>query len=223
MSEAEERRRELESRNAGLRGQIDSMLSDLRRRTAELGEKRAEAAQRTTEVTSEDGMVTVEVDAAGTLTELTLAPKAFERSTPDRLARTITTVIREASGTAQRGLQETFAPLAEGGPDLPEVVPGLPGFKDALGDLGPLVEAPDPAAERARRIGDPPPAARGGAQGQAFDRSAPAQPGAAPSEPPKSGPPQPGPQQPSGSGRGRRAPADDDDDQPGSFLVGGKW
>lgn len=94
-SEADARREELEARNAGLRSQIDSMLSDLRRRTAQLGEKRAEATQRTTEVTSRDGMVTATV---GTVQELTLSAKAFERTTPERLGHTITSVLREAAG-----------------------------------------------------------------------------------------------------------------------------
>ncbi|MDR7302457.1 YbaB/EbfC family nucleoid-associated protein [Haloactinomyces albus] len=99
MSGEDARRRELEARNAGLRTQIDSMLSDLQR-------KQAEAAQRTHEVASEDGMVTARVDATGTLEELTLSPKTFERSSPESLARAITSVVREASGGAQQARQE---------------------------------------------------------------------------------------------------------------------
>lgn len=124
------RREELEARNAGLRSQIDSMLSDLRRRTAQLGEKRDEAAQRTTEVTSRDGLVTVSVDAVGTVRELTLAAKAFERTTPERLGHTITSVLREAAGRAQQGLQETFGPTTEEEPEIADVVSGAPEFKD---------------------------------------------------------------------------------------------
>lgn len=203
MSEAEARKRELEARNAGLRGQIDSMLADLQKRTAELNEAREEAAARTTEVTSQDGMVTVRVDAVGTLQELTLAPKAFERSTPDKLARTITSVIREATGGAQQSLQDTFAPMTEPGPDISEVVSGLPSFKEIFGGLGPLVTPPDPAAERAQQTGSPAPASP---------------PPAPPAPPAQSAPPaQPRPSR-------RAAPADDfDDDPPDSFLTGGKW
>ena len=82
MSEEDARRRELQARNEGLRSQIDNMMSDLRRRTDELQERQAEVAGTVHEVTSEDRMVTARVDATGTLQELTLSPKAFERTSP---------------------------------------------------------------------------------------------------------------------------------------------
>ena len=152
------RRQELENRNTALRGQIDSMLSDLRRRTAEIQEKQAEAAQKTHELTSEDGLVTATVDASGTLQKLELSPKAFERGTPDRLAATITSLIREATGTAQQSLQADFAGLAET-PDLPSIVEGAPMLQDFFNN-SPLFTPPDPAAERAGRTGaNPRPAA----------------------------------------------------------------
>ncbi|MCI2416234.1 YbaB/EbfC family nucleoid-associated protein [Saccharopolyspora sp. K220] len=144
-------REDLASRNAALRDQIDSMLSDLRRRTAEIQQKQAEAAQQTYEVASDDGMVTVRVDATGTVQDLQLSSKAFERTTPDKLARTITSVLREAAGTAQRTLQSEFAPMADTS-NVPEI-PGIPSLQGLLRS-GPLVEPPDPAAERAQRRSD---------------------------------------------------------------------
>ncbi|QUH00955.1 YbaB/EbfC family nucleoid-associated protein [Saccharopolyspora erythraea] len=143
------RQQDLENRNAALRGQIDSMLSDLRRRTAEIQQKQAEAAARTHEISSEDGMVTATVDASGTLQKLELSPKAFERSTPDRLARTITSLIREATGTAQQALHSEFAGLAET-PDLPSIVDGAPMLQDFFNG-SPLFTPPDPQAEREER------------------------------------------------------------------------
>ncbi|MGP4021671.1 YbaB/EbfC family nucleoid-associated protein [Saccharopolyspora sp. 5N708] len=141
-------REDLASRNAALRNQIDGMLSDLRRRTAEIQQKQAQAAQQTYEVASDDGMITVRVDATGTVQEVALSPKAFERSTPDKLARTITSVIREATGTAQRALQNEFAPMADTS-NVP-VIPGVPSLQGLL-QSGPLVEPPDPTTERAQR------------------------------------------------------------------------
>ena len=182
MADGDARREGLEARNAGLRSQIDSMLSDLRRRTAQLGEKREEAAQRTTEVTSRDGLVTVSVDAVGTVRELTLAAKAFERTTPERLGHTITSVLREAAGRAQQGLQETFGPTTEDGPEIADVVSGVPEFKDVVGAAGPLVPPPDPAAERARQASDPSSAA----SGRNRSRSARSQPDDHDDEPPSS-------------------------------------
>ncbi|MDA3626768.1 YbaB/EbfC family nucleoid-associated protein [Saccharopolyspora sp. WRP15-2] len=141
-------RQDLAARNAALRDQIDNMLSDLRRRTAEIQEKQSAAAQQTFEVASDDGMVTVRVDATGTVQELALSPKAFERTTPEKLARSITSVIREAAGTAQRQLQSEFAPLADVS-DVPEV-PGVPSLAGLLRQ-GPLVEPPNPDVERQQR------------------------------------------------------------------------
>jgi DNA-binding protein YbaB len=199
-------RREKEARNTALRHQIDNMLSDLRRRTQELQEKQADAAQKTHEVTSEDGVVTAKVDATGTLQELTLSPKAFERSTPERLARTITSVIREATGSAAQTLQADFAPLTTA-PELPDIVPGAPSLDDFL-PTGPLVTPPDPATERAQRTGTEPPA------------SQPSTPASQPSTPAsQQGPPQRGP------APGRRTGRDDDfdDDPPETFMTGGRW
>ncbi len=142
-------RQEKENRNAALRGRIDDMLSDLRRRTGDLRDKQAEAARRSHEVTSEDGVVTARVDATGTLQELTLADKAFDRVSPERLARTITSVVREASGGAQQTLRTEFEALAQA-PDPADIAPGFSGMSD-LFPSGPLVEPPDPAAERTGR------------------------------------------------------------------------
>ncbi|MBQ0926212.1 YbaB/EbfC family nucleoid-associated protein [Saccharopolyspora endophytica] len=136
------------ARNAALRNQIDDMLDDLRKRTADLQEKQAAAAQQTFEASSDDGMVNVRVDATGTVQEVRLSDKAFERTNPEKLARSITSVIREASGTAQRQLQSTFAAEADVS-NVPEV-PGVPSLQGLL-NSGPLVEPPDPDAERARR------------------------------------------------------------------------
>ncbi|GAA4865930.1 hypothetical protein GCM10025787_59710 [Saccharopolyspora rosea] len=143
---------DLAARNAALRNQIDDMLADLRERTAQLQEKQDAAAAKTHEVTSEDGVITVRVDATGIVQQLSLGPKAFERATPERLAEQITSVIREATGTAQRELRAEFASFTES-PGFAGV-PGIPELPDFLPTRS-LVQTPDPAAERARRAGKP--------------------------------------------------------------------
>ena len=136
------------ARNAALRNQIDDMLADLRERTNAIEEKQDEAAQRSFEVSSDDGMITVRVDATGTVQEVRLSDKAFQRTTPDKLAAAITSVVLEASGTAQRQLQSTFAPETDIS-NVPEV-PGMPSLQGLLRGT-PLVQPPDPDAERAQR------------------------------------------------------------------------
>ncbi len=159
MPEEDLSRSEMRARSAEMRSQIDGLVEDFRRRTQEIQERQAEAAAKTHEVTSEDGMVTVRVDANGTLLELTLSPKTFERSSPGRLASTITSVIREASGSAHQYLREQFEPLTRDAPDLADLIPGAPSVKDILSSSDhPLGAHPDPAAEQARRTGTGSPA-----------------------------------------------------------------
>jgi DNA-binding protein YbaB len=148
MSDFDGASSEKAARNAALRNQIDDMLSDLRKRTADIEEKQAEAAQRSFEVSSDDGVITVRVDATGTVQEVRLSDKAFQRTTPDKLAAGITSVLREAAGTAQHQLRSTFAAEADTS-NVPEV-PGMPAIQGLLRGT-PLVEPPDPETERARR------------------------------------------------------------------------
>lgn len=170
MPEDDLTRSEMQARNTEMRAQIDGLVEDFRKRTQEIQQRQAEAAEKTHEVTSEDGMVTVEVDANGTLQQLTLSPKAFERSSPERLARMITSVVREASGSAHEYLREQFEPLTRDAPDLADLVPGAPSVQDLLSaDDHPLGAHPDPAAERASRTGTARPAAASDSRSRAAD------------------------------------------------------
>jgi DNA-binding protein YbaB len=160
----------MQARNAEMRSHIDSLMEDFRKRTQEIQERQAEAAAKTHEVTSDDGMVTVKVDANGTLQELTLSPKAFERSSPGRLAGTITSVIREASGSAHQYLREQFEPLTQDTPDLADLIPGAPSFKDILSSENhPLGAHPDPGSEQAKRTGSQPPESAPGPRSRVAD------------------------------------------------------
>ncbi len=134
----------------------EDIQSGLDRQAAELRQRQDELAQQSTKVTSEDGLVTARVDASGTVQEVQLSPKAFERSRPEQLARTITSVVREASGRANQAMRAQFEPMTEDMPDLSDILPGAPSFKELFG--GGLGEAPDPDAERAQRASERTPA-----------------------------------------------------------------
>lgn len=170
MPEDDLTRSEMQARNTEMRAQIDGLVEDFRKRTQEIRQRQAEAAGKTHEVSSEDGMVTVEVDANGTLQQLTLSPKTFERSSPERLAGTILSVIRQASGSAHQYLREQFEPLTRDAPDLADLVPGAPSVQDLLSaDDHPLGAHPDPAAEKAKRTGTAPPAAASDSRSRVAD------------------------------------------------------
>ncbi|MCP2260253.1 YbaB/EbfC DNA-binding family protein [Streptoalloteichus tenebrarius] len=135
---------ELEARNAALREQIESGLRELRRRTEDIQAARERVAQLTGEATSPDGTVTARVDATGMLTQLELTDRAFERTTPGRLAGVITDVVRQAATEARFRMQEEFRPLTEGALDLPDVVPGAPSLRDLYTVEPPPVASPTP-------------------------------------------------------------------------------
>ncbi|WP_158851390.1 YbaB/EbfC family nucleoid-associated protein [Saccharothrix deserti] len=136
----------LEARNAALRSQVDTMLVNLERQTAALKEAQA-AAPQTATATSPDGLVQAVVNAAGVVTDVKLAPSAFERSTPDKLSRAIVQTIQQATLDVRRQAEEALAPFQNAMPDLPDLFPGAPSLKN-------LLPQPPPPVERPRRARD---------------------------------------------------------------------
>lgn len=128
----QDRRAQLEARNAAMRQQVDSLLDGLNRQTAALHTAQAQAAEVTGRATSADGLVTVTVNASGIVTDVEFAPSAFTRSTPDKLARSVVAVTQEAAAIAQQSVEAALAPVRANTPDLPDVFPGAPAIKDLL-------------------------------------------------------------------------------------------
>jgi DNA-binding protein YbaB len=91
--------------------QIDSVVTELRSRAAKIRENQAAALSATGEAASHDGTVRATVDATGVLTALTFTPSLFERSTPDKLARTIVATVQAAAAQARTKSAEAFQSL----------------------------------------------------------------------------------------------------------------
>lgn len=127
-----DRRVQLEVRNAAMREQVNSLLAGLNRQSAALQKAQVQAAEVTGRATSADGLVTVTVNAVGIVTDVQLAPSAFDRSTPDKLACSVVTVTQQAANAAQRQVEDALAPARGELPDLPDVVSGAPSLKDLL-------------------------------------------------------------------------------------------
>jgi DNA-binding protein YbaB len=125
-------REALEARNAALRTQVDSMLANLERQTSALRDAQAEAVAKTGTATSKDGLVKAVVNAAGIVTDVQIAPATFERSTPEKLARSIVEVVQLAAVDARQQADAALAPFQENVPDLPDLFPGAPSLKDLL-------------------------------------------------------------------------------------------
>lgn len=142
MTDPSGRRAELEARNAAMRDQVDTLMSELHRKTEELRETQARAMAITASATSKDGSVTAHVDSSGALTSLEFSPNAFERTTPDKLARVVTETVIAAIAKSRTELNEVLAPAQEGPSlDLSELLPGVPSLADLIPKPPPVPQA----------------------------------------------------------------------------------
>ncbi|ASO18712.1 DNA-binding protein YbaB [Actinoalloteichus hoggarensis] len=236
MSSPSERRAELEGRLSTLKEQAAVLTEQLAGQTEALQAAQEQAAQARGTATSPDGLVTIAVDAAGGIAELRLAPTAFSRSTPERLARSISDTFAAAKAGAQAQVSGAFGSLAQAPMvDLPDVVAGMPSlrglFETATRPLRPAEDVPG-------RDGFTPQGRPG--QPGGFPHPAPphvAAPGFAPPQPPHVPPGRPAPPPGHGTHPGRprptgepprqaprRRPDDDEpDDEGGSIFQKGNW
>jgi DNA-binding protein YbaB len=132
MSERDDRRAQLEARNAAMRENVAALMSDLRRRTADLAEAQARANAVTGKATSEDGLVRAEVNPAGVLTNIEFSWAAFDRHTPESLAKAVVQTAQAAARSARDQVEGALAPLTEDTPDLSNLFEGAPSFADLL-------------------------------------------------------------------------------------------
>jgi DNA-binding protein YbaB len=131
-----------------MREQVDSLLAELHKKTDELRETQAQAMAITATAVSEDGSVRATVDSAGALTSLEFSANAFERSTPDKLARLTTETVRQAVVKARTELNEVLAPAQQGASiDLSEMLPGVPSLADLI-PKPPVLPQPSTAPRR---------------------------------------------------------------------------
>lgn len=152
MTDPTGRRAELEARNAAMREHVDSLLTELRAKTAQLHETAARAQAVSATAVSQDGSVRASVDSTGALTSLEFSPNAFERTTPEKLARLTTETVLQAVAKARAEVTEVLAPAQEGASvDLSEFLPGVPSLADLL-PKPPVV----PSATPPRRSPAPP-------------------------------------------------------------------
>jgi hypothetical protein len=73
-------------------------------------------------------------------------PSAFERTTPDALAHTISDLVRRATIQVRSQAAELMRPLTEGLPDLSDLSEGAPSLSDLVPKI-PDYPAPEPGAE----------------------------------------------------------------------------
>lgn len=143
-----------------MRAKVDDLLTQFDERTAQLRAAQQAAAALTANLTSEDRLVRVTIDATGMLTELTIDPDAFDRTTPDALARTISGLVRRGTAQVRQQAADLMRPLTEGLPDLSDLSPGAPSLADMLPkipDFSAPVDEPDPGSIMTSAPSVPPP------------------------------------------------------------------
>ena len=191
---------------AELRQQADGALAGLRSQMAAVKQAQQQALSSTGEATSRDGSVQAAVDATGVVTSLKLAPTAFDRTTPDKLAQTVVATIQTAAAKARAKVSETLAPVREQSANV------LAAAGSAVGIDARQLSTP----EVPRTATDASDQADPWRQAQAAPPSY--SPPPPPAAPPAARPAPPQPSQPS-----RPAHRDDDDDDGGSVLNEGSW
>ncbi|ANN14227.1 hypothetical protein SD37_00185 [Amycolatopsis orientalis] len=137
----------LEARNAAMKDQVDTLLENFERQTAQLREAQEAASQMSATVVSQDGLVRATIDATGTLAKLEIQPNAFERTSPAQLANTVLTLVRQGSLQVKQQVADLMAPITEGLPDLSDLIEGAPslqGLMPAIPDF--LAEEEQPPA-----------------------------------------------------------------------------
>ncbi|GAB3312964.1 YbaB/EbfC family DNA-binding protein [Epidermidibacterium keratini] len=94
---------------------LREMASNLRAQFDNMVERGPDLARQAREVTgaatSPDGLITVEVDARGQLTQLEIDPRIYRRPDSQELADTIVETTRAAAQDAQDKVVEVFEPI----------------------------------------------------------------------------------------------------------------
>ncbi len=72
------------------------------------------------------------IGAGGLLTDLHIAPTAFDRTSPGELAGTVGDLVRRGTLQVRQRTAELMRPLTEDLPNLSDVVDGAPSFQDVV-------------------------------------------------------------------------------------------
>ncbi|MBO0840692.1 MAG: YbaB/EbfC family nucleoid-associated protein [Sciscionella sp.] len=138
-------------RTAELHGQLDDLLVELRRRTAQIKEKQQRAFEVTGRAASPDGLVRATVDATGVANKVEFAPVAFDRSTPEQLATTVTKTLQEAAARARAQFTDGIGDEPTRGSEIvSQFMANMPGLSDIANPSPPSIPAIDDSAARSQ-------------------------------------------------------------------------
>ena len=129
-----------------MKDQVDTLLEQFERQTAQLRDAQEAASQTSATVVSQDGLVRATIDATGTLAKLEIQPNAFERTTPAQLANTVLTLVRQGSLQVKQQVAELMAPITEGLPDLSDLIEGAPSLQGLMPSIPDFLAEEEEAA-----------------------------------------------------------------------------
>lgn len=132
------------------RDEVERLLADYRRSREQLASVHRALRSITESATSDDGLVTATVDAAGTLCGLVVAEEAYRRLRPADLADLVVRVTRRAAARAGEQARQALAPVLPQDADPAAALAGSADLPPA--DLPPA-EAPQQAPVR-RAVAD---------------------------------------------------------------------
>lgn len=123
----------MRSANNGMRNQIDYIMNAYEKQQVRLAEIRPQLETLRARAGSSDQLVEVTVDSAGVVTDVQLTAQAM-RAKPEQVGRAIVEAAQAAARSARSKHDELIAPIvdvAELMPDLPDLIPGAPSWRDA--------------------------------------------------------------------------------------------
>ncbi|QGK69499.1 hypothetical protein GIY23_08155 [Allosaccharopolyspora coralli] len=68
----------------------------------------------------------------GIVTDIEMSPQAFQRSTPEKLTRTLVLTIQAAARVARGEADQAMADVQQDTPDLPDLFPEAPSLKSLI-------------------------------------------------------------------------------------------
>jgi DNA-binding protein YbaB len=143
-------RASMEARNAAMKEQMNGLLDKFNEQTKLLEEAQQAAAATTATVTSEDGAVTVTVDATGAIADLQFDAKAFKQADPTKFAQTVMQTVHTAAMRVKKAMSDMVAPVTQDLPDLSDLVEGAPSLRGLMPEMPDFSEVSEPAPEPPR-------------------------------------------------------------------------
>jgi DNA-binding protein YbaB len=128
-------RAQMNADNDALSERVESMLAAFDQQTRQLAGLKDRLVHIRAAGWSSNSLVRVTANASGIPIDVWIAPEAFKRSTPDRLAAAVAEAAQAAARAAQEQATTAIAPITETHEttfDISDLVPGAPNMREVF-------------------------------------------------------------------------------------------